>query len=66
MPKSRDPARLVSGVQAALERLLKDGDAKRRAADYAASIADWQDAPHRAADLLLARYAAPQGESVGA
>ena len=65
VPKSRDPARLVAGVQAALERLLNDGDAKRRAADYAASIADWQDAPHRAADLILARYAALQNQSVG-
>ncbi len=56
VPKYRRSNRLVAEVHRALERLLADDDAKRRAADYAADIAKWRNAPHRAAELLLKRY----------
>lgn len=56
VPKYRRSARLIAEVHRALEQLLADDAAKRRAAEYVVTMAEWQDAPHRAAEILLERY----------
>lgn len=53
VPKSKDPSR---NVQAAIEKLLRDEQAKSKAAAFAKSIARW-DGPKLAAEKLLEHYA---------
>ena len=50
--KSRDPSRRI---QAAIERLLNDDAAKTKAAQFAATIAQW-DGPRMAAEALMKHY----------
>ena len=50
--KSRNPSRKV---QAAIEKLLYDDQAKAKAADFAKVIAKW-NGPERAVDILLERF----------
>jgi UDP:flavonoid glycosyltransferase YjiC (YdhE family) len=52
VPKSKHPAR---PVQAAIQKLLNDDQAKAKAAAFAKVIARW-DGPKRAADLLFEHY----------
>jgi UDP-N-acetylglucosamine:LPS N-acetylglucosamine transferase len=53
VPKSKDPSR---HVQAAIENLLRDEQAKAKAAAFAKVIAQW-DGPRLAAEKLLEHYA---------
>lgn len=52
VPKSKDPS---GPVLDAVHKLLADDDARRRATNYAASLARW-DGPTNAADLLVDTY----------
>jgi UDP:flavonoid glycosyltransferase YjiC (YdhE family) len=52
VPKSKDPSRKIL---AAIDKMLKDESAKKKAADFARVIAKW-DGPNRAAEILLERY----------
>jgi UDP:flavonoid glycosyltransferase YjiC (YdhE family) len=52
VPKSKDPS---GKVQAAIEYLIHDDAAKEKAAEFAATIAEW-DGPKLAARKLLERY----------
>jgi UDP:flavonoid glycosyltransferase YjiC (YdhE family) len=52
VPKSQDPSRQV---QAAIQKLLHDDQAKARAASFAKVIAQW-DGPKLAASMLFEHY----------
>ncbi len=54
VPKSRDPSRKV---QHAIQALLADDDAKRKAREFAAIMERW-DGPSRAATLLVEHFGA--------
>jgi UDP:flavonoid glycosyltransferase YjiC (YdhE family) len=54
--KSKNAKKMVNEVLDAIARLLVDDGAKQAAADYAASIAAWEDGSYRAAEKLLERY----------
>ena len=55
VPKSKDPSRQV---QAAIQKLLHDEQAKAKAAAFAKVIAQW-DGPKLAADMLFEHYGGP-------
>ena len=52
VPKSKDPSRKI---QAAIERLLNDDDARRKAQAFAEIMTKW-DGPKMAADLLYEQF----------
>lgn len=52
VPKSRDPSKKV---QAAIQQLLHDAEAKRRAQEFSKVISQW-DGPRLAADLLYDKF----------
>ena len=59
VPKSKDPSRQV---QAAIQTLLHDEQAKAKAAAFAKVIAKW-DGPELAAEMLLERYGGDAGQA---
>ncbi len=56
--KSRNPSRQV---QAAIQKLLHDDQAKEKAAEFAKVIATW-NCPERAVEILLQRYGGDAGQ----
>jgi UDP:flavonoid glycosyltransferase YjiC (YdhE family) len=55
VPKSKDPS---ARIHQAIEQLLHDDEARRKAEQFAHTVADW-DGPRLAAELLFDRFAEP-------